>query len=244
MHDNSAQLYDLLYEGKDYQGEARKLHELIRTHCRSGGSELLDVGIGTGGHAAGLRQWYAVAGLDRDARMLEVAAGRFPDMELHSADMADFALGKRYDAVVCLFGSIGYVKTLDRLSTAVRCMAEHLKPGGVLAIEPFLAPDQFKPDSVHATFVNKPGLKVARMNVGRVKDRKAILDFHYMVGTPQGIRSFAEHHELGLFAHEHYMAAMGAESLETSFDSEGLMGRGLYLGARPTTDEGPRCDSY
>ena len=57
-----------------------------------------------------------------------------------------------------------------------------------------------------------------------------ILDFHYLVGTPEGVEHFTEHHELGLFTDEEYRNAFTAAGLQVAHDPEGLIGRGLYIG--------------
>ena len=59
--------------------------------------------------------------------------------------MTGFDLGTTYDAVTCLFGAIGYVRTVDRMNRAVACMARHVKPGGVLIVDPWITPDAWKP---------------------------------------------------------------------------------------------------
>ena len=68
--------------------------------------------------------------------------------------MVDFDLGSRFDAVICLFSSIGYVRKPEQLRQAIRTMSKHLRSGGVLAVEPWLTPDEFHPGKVFATFVD------------------------------------------------------------------------------------------
>ena len=138
MFTKSAAFYDALYSFKDYPGEAERLHALIqeRTPPASAPRTLLDVACGTGHHLQYLRRWYTVEGVDLDAGLLDLARQRLPDVPLHQRDMADFDLGRRFDAVVCLFSAIGYVKTADRLRRAVACLAAHVAPGGVLVVEP------------------------------------------------------------------------------------------------------------
>jgi hypothetical protein len=68
--------------------------------------------------------------------------------------------------------------------------------------------------------------------VSGVDGNVAILDFHYLVATPEGIEHFTEHHELGLFTPEQYLAAFTAAGLHVLRDSEWLEGRGMYIGTR------------
>lgn len=237
MFTKSAAFYDAIYAaaGKDYAREARRLHEVIQQYKRSSGRRLLDVACGTGNHLAELRQWYEVAGLDLDQEMLAIARQRCPGVPLHRADMASFDLGRQFDAVVCLFSSIGYVKTVPRLQQTLVTMRRHLHPGGVVIIEPWITPDKFIRGHFGAVFVDQPDLKIARMNTSRAHDRVSFLDFHYLVATADGIAHFTERHELGLFAHEEYIDAFRGSGLEVIHDLEGLMGRGMYIGLTPPT---------
>jgi ubiquinone/menaquinone biosynthesis C-methylase UbiE len=236
MFARSAAFYDALYAWKDYAGEVRRLHALISQHKRSAGRALLDVACGTGNHISFLREHYTVEGLDLDPTLLATARQKYPDIVLHHADMIDFDLGRRFDVVVCLFSSIGYVKTLPALRQALQTMTRHLDAGGLLIIEPWLTPEVYQVGSLHALFVDRPALKIARMNVSAVEDGASVFDFHYLVGTPGGIEHFTERHKLCLFTHDEYLEAMRGCGLEVLYDREGLMGRGLYIGIRPVGD--------
>src|SRR5205823_4279128 len=97
--------------------------------------------------------------------------------------------------------------------------------------EPWLTPDRFVERHVHAVFVDDPELKLARVNRGRIEGRSSIFDFHFLVGTPDGVDHFVETHELALFTHGEYLEAFRAAGLEPDYDDEGLMGRGLYVGS-------------
>jgi len=188
----SAEFYDAIYAGigKDYAGEAGRVHDLIRQHKRSAGSTLLDVGCGTGSHLVHLRQFYAVEGLDLDAGILDVARRNLPGVPFHQADMADFDLGRQFDAVTCLFSSIGYVKTVLRLQQTLQTFYRHTAPGGLVIVEPWLRPEVFYSGRIHATFIDQPELKIARMNVSQIEDGVSVLDFHYLVATPAGVEHF------------------------------------------------------
>ena len=83
---------------------------------------------------------------------------------------------------------------------------------------------------VGAVFVDEPELKIARVNTIEVDGRTSSFDFHYLVGTPERVEHFVEHHELALFTHEEHLGAFHAAGLEVEHDEEGLMGRGLYVG--------------
>lgn len=232
MNRRSARLYDRIYAAKDYAGEAARLHRLIQERS-PGAATLLDVACGTGRHLAELRSHYTVEGVDLDEGMLEAARRRLPDVPLHRGDMETFDLERRFDVVTCLFSAIGYLHTEEQLRRTVENFARHTRSGGLVIVEPWFTPEQFRSGYLDAVFVDEPDLKAARMNVTRVKDGRSVLDFHYLVATPDGVEHFAEHLELGLFRHEDYLDAFRAAGLEVVYDPEGLMGRGLYVGERP-----------
>ena len=228
MFTRSARLYDAIYASvRDYRRDAAELDRLIQER-KAGARTLLDVACGTGAHLEHL-SGYEIEGLDLDPEMLAVASERLPNVPFHEGDMADFDLGKHFDAVVCMFSSIGYVRTEGRLRSAVASMSRHLEPGGVLVVEPWLSPEVWLGRHVGAVFVDEPELKIARMNIAQRKRNVSIVEFEYLVGTPDGIERFTERHELGLFTVEQYLEAFRAASLEADHDVEGPMGRGLYI---------------
>lgn len=230
MFTRSAELYDAVYGFKDYGAEAGKLHALIQARA-SGAATLLDVACGTGRHLELLRDRYRVEGLDLDPTLLEVARRRLPGVPFHEGDMTDFDLGRRFDAVLCLFSSIGYARTRERLGSAGAALAAHVAPGGVLVVEPWLLPGAWRPGGVHALFVDEEELKVVRMNTSTpAVDNVTTLEFHYLVGRTTGVEYFTEQHELGMFSHDDYVSAFEDAGLEVEHDPEGLMGRGLYIG--------------
>lgn len=232
MFSRSAAIYDAVYSFKDYDAEAARLRELIAARVPDAGS-LLDVACGTGKHLERLRAWYRVEGVDLDEELLAIARERLGDVPLHSMDMTSFELGRRFDVVTCLFSSIGYVGTVERLHAALTAMARHLEPGGILVVEPWLSPEAWLTGTAHLLTVDKPELKIARMNVSDRGGRLAVMNFAYLVGTPAGVEHFTERHEAALFTDDEYRAAFGAAGLDVEHDEQGLIGRGLYL-ARAT----------
>ena len=234
MYNKSYEFYDAIYSSqiKDYQAEARQLHDLIQQHKRTTGNTLLDVACGTGSHIPFLLPHYILEGLDIEAGMLVVARDKFPDVLFHEADMVDFQLGKQFDVITCLFSAIGYVHPTKNLQEAIANMADHLYPGGVLIVEPWIHPEEWRVGHPSATFVDLPDIKIARMAVSQREGNMAVMDMHHTVCTTEGVEHFVEVHQLYLYSHEEYMGAFQAAGLETYHDPTGLIGRGLYVGVK------------
>lgn len=233
MFVHSAAIYDAVYSNKDYVAEAKRIHELIAAYKWSPGRTLLEAACGTGKHAELLQADYDITLLDLDPTLLEIAAKRIPNAKMVVANMVDFDLNQQFDAITCLFSSIGYVGSVERLNQTLATFARHLVPGGVLIVEGWLYPEQFiTTPAIRAIFVNEPELKIARMHNTHVEGRMSYLDFHYLVGTPEGISTFEESHALMLFTHEEYLVAFEQAGLKVEYDPQGLMGRGLYIGTK------------
>ena len=219
-----ARVYDAVYRWKDYDGEAARLGAILKG--KEGGT-LLDVACGTGGHLVRLRDAFHVEGLEKDPEMAGIA--RAKGLSATEGDMETFDLGRRFDVVTCLFSSIGYMENLERLGRAVRRMAAHLAPDGVLLVEPWFAPEEWRDGYLHADYVDDENLKIARMSVSKTDGPVSVLDLHHMVATPEGVETFTTHHRMGLFADWEYRDAFAAAGLSVERDVEGFMGRGLYI---------------
>ncbi len=236
MLSGSEKYYDDIYNsmGKDYALEANKLHELIQKYKCTDGNTLLDVACGTGTHAGLLRKNYEVMGTDLNADMLKVAGKKHPNIRFVQSDMRDFDLGRQFDIVTCLFSAIGYMKTKAELQKAIKSMSRHLLPGGVLLVEPWFTPEQWHVGYVATIEVKKPDIKIYRMSHSEKKGKVSLLDFQYLIGTAKGIKHITEHHELGLFTDDEYMNAFRKSGLNVNHNVEGVDGRGLYIGTKPS----------
>ncbi|MEW6279613.1 MAG: class I SAM-dependent methyltransferase [Candidatus Eremiobacterota bacterium] len=228
MFSASARLYDKIYAFKDYAAESARVANLAGER-----RTLLDVACGTGAHLEHLAGRFHVQGLELEPGLLEVAREKLPDVIFHLADMRDFRLADRFEVVTCLFSSIGYMIDPEDFRRAIGTMAAHLAPGGLLVLEPWFSADSFRPGHLHALLVDEPELKVARMSLARVEGRLSRFDFHYLVGTPEGVRHEVEPHTLALYTEAEYREALEAAGLlEVSFQPEGLCGRGLWTGRK------------
>lgn len=229
----TVRIYDIFYSSLGYAEMAGQVGGLIRERC-PGAVSLLDVGCGTGRHLEVLRNAFPdCEGVDIDPAMLAVATTRLPGVPLHEADMEAFDLGRRFDAVICMFSSIGYAHTPERMAAAIGAMASHLNDRGVLVVEPWLAPDMIREPLVRMDTAEAPGVVVARSSRMRVDGKVSSMEFGYLVTTSEGSDTFVEEHVMGLFTADEYTAAVKAVGLEAEFVMPGPLGRGLAIGVRP-----------
>ena len=229
MFIDSPELYDAIYHFKDYARECDRLRSLI-DEALPGARTILDVACGTGEHAKFLKQRYAVDGIDINESYLLAAQLKNPSGNYTPADMMDFDLGRTYDVVTCLFSAIGIVRTFERLERAVICMARHVRPGGALIVEPWFTPEQWRPAKPFILSGEVGADKVYRMSRSLREGQLSVLQHYYLRGTPDSVEHCSERIELGLFTRDEMTWAFEFAGMEVRYDSEGLMGRGLYLG--------------
>jgi SAM-dependent methyltransferase len=220
----TADLYDLVYSFKDYPDEVERLRAMVG---REGGT-LLDVACGTGHHLSLLAEHYRVEGVDLDPAMVEMTRAR--GLQADVANLLTLDLGRRFDVVTCLFSSIGYVSDLPR---AVDRLAAHVAPGGVLVVEPWLAPEQIRPGHVGLVTAESDLVKVARMTSLQVDGRECLMEFQYLIGRAGAVEHRTERHLTWLWTRDEYARAFADTGLEAVHDEDGLMGRGLWLATAP-----------
>ena len=230
MFTESAEFYDAIYSFKDYAAEAVQIADLVRSiHPQA--CTILDVACGTGEHARRLSRdhGFAVDGLDLDPALLAIARTKHPDGEFFQGSMTDFTLRKHYDVVMCLFSSIGYLVTLDRVRAALTCFRRHLRPAGVVIVEPWFGPGILDTTRVTRVEGTHDGRRVERINRNRVDGRMSWLHFEYRIEMPDGTtRTATEVHELGLFTVDEMRETFFAAGLDATHDPHGLTGRGLW----------------
>ena len=111
--------YDLIYSQKDYEKEVETIKRLISKHQKSSGNDLLEVACGTGRHAQYLQDDFDILATDANAEMLRVARRNAKGVDFRQSDMLNLNLGREFDVIICLFSSIGYVKTYANLRKTI-----------------------------------------------------------------------------------------------------------------------------
>ena len=232
MFTKSADLYDLLYSHKNYQEESAILNQLIKTEAPQART-VLDICCGTAEHHLYLSTDYTIEGLDINPDFIRIAQEKNPDIAYHTADMIDFNLQKKYDVILCLFSSIGYVKSMDNLISTLTCFNHHLHTGGLVILEPWLTPEMWSDGKVHMLNYSDDRVKACRMNRSESVDNISILDFHYVVGTPEtGVSYFNEKHELALFTREEMTTAFSEAGFSIGYRQHQVSERGLYVAVK------------
>src|SRR5262245_50754137 len=231
---NLARYYDLFYSWKNYQQEAEKITQLIERHKQSAGRELLEVACGTGRHLQYLKSQFSVVATDVNEGMLRIARKNVDGVTFKRADMVTLDLGREFDAVICLFSSIGYVKTYANLRKTLRNFGRHLKPGGVVIIEPWFTKSDFQVGNLTMTTYNGDSVKIVRLCVSKVRGNVSVMDMHYLIGEKgKRVEHHVDRHELAMFDRDTMLDYMRQVGMEASFQPDGLMReRGLLIGIK------------
>lgn len=182
--DQYAQYYDLLYQDKDYMGEAKYIHSILWKYA-PGAKRLFDLGCGTGRHAELLSKLgaYEIYGVDQSEQMLSSAYRRAEsNQKLHfmQGTLQDFSLEQRADVITALFHVVSYQTTDELVADAFRNIAKHLVPGGVFLFDCWYGP---------AVLLQQPELRVKRVENEKVKvtriaeplmrENENIVEVHY-----------------------------------------------------------------
>ena len=233
VYRRSAEVYDLVYAKKRYDKEAAAIRSLVRRGAPRPYRSLLDVACGSGRHLEQFARWFDCVGVDASRAMLSEARGRVPAARLFQGRMDSFDLHRRFDVVTCLFSAIGYARSVGGLRRTMRNLARHTAAGGVVVIEPWLTPSVFRAGLVHYLVAEGRGVTVLRMNGGRRRGSRSVMDFHYLVGRHGRVEHFVEDHDLGLFDVRTMKAAFREAGLTVRYVPGGLStGRGLYVGRK------------
>ncbi len=155
--------YDLLYRDKDYSAEVDYVEQLIhRQRPLESGWKVLDVGSGTGRHAAAFaRRGHTVVGVDASQQMVRLAreaAG--PSVRFVVGDARHFRLDERFPVALSLFHVASYQTDTADLLAYFQSICAHLEPSGLFVFDCWYGP---------AVLHQKPGLRVREMEDEKLK---------------------------------------------------------------------------
>ena len=234
-----AEWYDRIYAGagKDYAVEATAVALLAR-RLHPTASTLLDVGCGTGMHLLGFaEQFEQVAGVDLDPAFVALARDRGCDVV--TGDMCDFDLAQRFDVVTSLYSAVGHLPDRAALDQAVSNLARHLAVDGVMIIEPWIAPEDWRDGDYGVEISDAPDSILTRVNHTSSDGNVSVLDCSWIHVDAAGITRVEEQLRLTRFSADDYRGAIEQAGLAASFDPAGCNadGRGLWIGtARARAD--------
>ena len=235
MYEKFAAIYDLIYSFKDYKKEVKIIKKLISKHKKSDGNQLLDVACGTGKHILYLKEDFECTGVDISDGMLNIAKKTIKGAQFIKSDMIELNLQTKFDVILCLFSSIGYVKTYENLQRTIQNFYDHLKLGGVLIIEPWFTRSVYMEGTPHITTYEGENLNIARANIAKIENDLSVMNMHYLIAKKDAddVVYYTEKHELGFFEIDKTLEIMKEVGIEPEFLENGLMkDRGLYIGIK------------
>ena len=227
-----AEYYDHLYSFKDYESEVHKIRELVQQYNRSSGNTLLDVACGTGGHIEFLRKYFDITGVDLNKEMLQIAKKRFSDVEFVCSNITSIDLGKEFDVITCLFGSINYLLSDDELESTIHSFSKHTRPGGVVIIEPMFTKETVRPGSMGVSCVDLPDAKLARVGTSTIEGDIVHLNFHFLLTTGEQVEHFVDPSPMKVLDKRSVESIMKDNGFMVDFITPGLSKEGLFIGVK------------
>jgi SAM-dependent methyltransferase len=128
--------YSLLYGHRDEQEAADWVQAILHHWDLPRGSEVLDLACGRGRHvrhfaAAGMK----VSGVDISEASIREAKARVPEASFVVHDMRETFVHEGFDAMVCLFTSLGYFDTKEDDRLVFGAAYAGLRPGGRFVLD-------------------------------------------------------------------------------------------------------------
>ena len=148
--------------------------------------------------------------------------------------MIDFNLNQKFDVIICMFSSIGYLKTYDNLEKALNNFSRHLNKGGVAIIEPWFTKKDYEIGRPGMVVYDSDDVKIARLNVAMAKGNISIMEMHHLIaerGKP--VKSIVSKEELGMFETPAFLKIMKRAGFSAKFiDKKPWERRGIFVGIK------------
>ena len=183
MNDNFnlySKYYDLLYKNKDYNAEVNYITNCIKNYSPHA-KTILEFGSGTGGHGLILQKMgYDIYGLEQSKQMVKEA--KFHGYPCEHADITNFEINRKFDAVISLFHVISYINDNASLEKVFRNASKRLNSGGLFIFDVWFSPAVYhqKPET-RIKKVENEEISVVRMAEPEIHINKNVVDVNYSI---------------------------------------------------------------
>jgi SAM-dependent methyltransferase len=210
-----ATYYNIINSDKDYGKECNFLKEIFHKYSKHYPVSILDAGCGTGNHLIPLaKSGFQMTGIDASKSMIKVARQRAAlsdrETDLSVSDIRSFKLDKKFDAVISMFAVLGYLNKDKDIIRALKCIRNHLNPGGLFVFDVWYGPAvwKIKPET-RLKIIKRDSLKLYRFAEPTLREREHLceVDYHFL-----GIRSGRVFYEA---SEKHFMRFYFLEELRT-----------------------------
>lgn len=128
--------YDEFMRDIPYEKWAGNIAAVLASFGVKIGSEVLELGCGTGRFTAQLSEYdFKMSGIDLSPSMIKIAKHKHPGIEFKTADMTEYHDDGRYSAIVSVCDSINYLAGSEALTNMFSCAARSLKKGGIFIFD-------------------------------------------------------------------------------------------------------------
>jgi SAM-dependent methyltransferase len=172
--------YNLLYGDKNYKAEADYVAKQIKTFAPQA-KTVLEFGSGTGGHGVLLqKKGFKIFGLDQSEYMVEEAKKR--GLPCKVANISNFKLKEKYDAVVSLFHVVSYLTDNKDLISTFKNANNHLNKNGIFLFDVWYSPAVYEQKAVpRIKKIQNKEIAVTRIAEPKIDTSKNIVTVCYSI---------------------------------------------------------------
>lgn len=197
--------YDLIYEQKDYAGEAAYVVQLIKSYSPEA-KNIVEFGSGTGKHAFHFcNSGFSVKGVEPSAEMIKVAKETQPNLSLQQDSITSYISEEHFDVATALFHVISYLNTNKELLTAFKNVNQHLNDKGLFIFDVWYTPAVLtQVPEKRIKIVENNFIEVTRRAVPLNHWNKNVIDVNYDIDVldkaTDKIYHFSESHKMRHFS--------------------------------------------